>query len=262
MEGSLRDKTVVVTGAASGIGAAVAALAEHEGAKVIGLDRNATGGQLVVDLEVPASIEAVADALPERIDALLNVAGVPGTLPPATVLAVNFLGLRHLTELLRPRMVGGAVVSVASTAGAQWGAVAVEIDELLASRSMAEGLEWYAESAPKMPAYNFSKAALIRWTMGVAFSWRSEGPRVCTVSPGAVDTPILGDFRESMGPVLGAITQLLGRDGRPEDIAPAVCFLAGESARWINGVDLVVDGGFSGGLAAGAIDLAALLGGE
>jgi NAD(P)-dependent dehydrogenase (short-subunit alcohol dehydrogenase family) len=262
LEGSLRDKTVVVTGAASGIGAAVAALAAREGARVIGLDRNATGDQLVVDLAVPSSIEAVVDALPERIDALLNVAGVPGTLPPATVLAVNFLGLRQLTELLRPRLAGGAVVSVASTAGAQWAAVAPEIDELLATGSMAEGLEWYAASAPQMPAYNFSKAALIRWTMGVAFAWRAQGPRVCTVSPGAVETPILGDFRESMGPVLGAITRLLGRDGRPEDVAAAVCFLATEAATWINGVDLVVDGGFSGAMLAGAVDLTALMGGE
>ena len=254
----LRGRTVVVTGAASGIGAAVMARAKEEGARVIGLDRRASGEILPVDLADEASIEAAVAALPERIDALCNVAGVPGTLPAATVLAVNFLGLRHLTELLRARLVGGAVVNVASTAGGQWQSVIAEIDELLATSSIASGLERYAAAAPPMPAYNYSKAALIVWTMRTAWEWRQEGPRINCVSPGAVETPILEDFHVTMGPVLGAISKLVGRDGQPEDIAPGICFLASSAAGWINGVELIADGGFSAAMAGGAMDLAAL----
>jgi NAD(P)-dependent dehydrogenase (short-subunit alcohol dehydrogenase family) len=126
---------------------------------------------------------------------------------------------------------------------------------------MEEGAAWLAGHTLEMDAYNFSKAALIVWTMRTAWEWRRDGPRLNCVSPGAVDTPILGDFHASMGPILGAVTALVGRDGRPEDIAPAVCFLASSESSWINGVNLIADGGFAGGMATGAVDVAALLGG-
>jgi NAD(P)-dependent dehydrogenase (short-subunit alcohol dehydrogenase family) len=213
-EGLLRGKTVVVTGAASGIGAAVVGRARDEGARVIGLDLRASEDIEHVDLALESSIEAAAERLPEQIDALCNVAGVPGTLPPATVLSVNLLGLRHLTELLRPRLLGGAVVNVASTAGGQWQSVIGEIDDLLATSSIAEGLHCYEARAPEMPVYDFSKAALIVWTMRTAWGWRQD--------------------------------------------APAVCFLASSPAAWINGVDLIADGGFATAMASGAVDLAAL----
>jgi NAD(P)-dependent dehydrogenase (short-subunit alcohol dehydrogenase family) len=203
---SLLGKTVVVTGAASGIGAAVAALARDGGADVLGLDRDSSNGSTYVDLADDASIEVAAEGLPDRIDVLCNVAGVPGTSPAPMVLAVNLLGLRHLTQILRPRLQGSVVVNVASTAGSQWQSVLSSIDALLSTTSIADGLAWYEREAPQMPVYNFSKAALIVWTMRTAWAWRQDGPRMNSVSPGAVETPILGDFHASMGPVLGAVT--------------------------------------------------------
>ena len=257
----LEGKTVVVTGAASGIGAAVADLARTRGAQVIGLDRDSSSGCDVLDLGDEVSIDEAIAALPDVIDVLCNVAGVPGTQPDQLVLTVNLLGLRHLTVGLRDRLVGGSVVNVASTAGSQWPSVIEEINEVLATASMAEGAAWLERHPLEMDTYNFSKAALIVWSMRTAWEWRESGPRINCISPGAVDTPILDDFHESMGPILGAVSALVGRDGQPEDIAPAVCFLASSDSSWINGVNLIADGGFAGGMASGAVDLAALLGG-
>jgi NAD(P)-dependent dehydrogenase (short-subunit alcohol dehydrogenase family) len=255
------DRTVVVTGSASGIGAAIAAAARERGATVIGLDRDATEpGTIRVDLADEGSIAAAASALPEKIDALCNVAGVPGTAPAPTVLAVNLLGTRHLTELLKPRLAGGAVVTVASAAGARWPTVLEPLGELLATTSIAEGLAWYEKyerSAQPMPAYDLSKAALIVWTGRTAWAWRADGPRLTSVSPGGVETPILADFRATMGPGLDAVGRATGRFARPEEIAEVVLFLASPAAGWVNGQDIIVDGGFHAAMSRG-VDLATI----
>ena len=107
--------------------------------------------------------------------------------------------------------------------------------------------------------HDFSKSAVIVYGARTAWLWRDRGVRVNTVSPGPVQTPILADFHASMGPILGKVSALVGRDGRPEEIAEPVCFLAHPGASWVNGANLVVDGGFIGGISAGAVDIAALL---
>ena len=92
------NKTIVITGACSGIGAEVVRLARAGGAKVIGIDRNPPGLTLdqfiQADLGDPASIDAAAAQLPPTIDALCNIAGVPGTANGDLVARVNYLGLR------------------------------------------------------------------------------------------------------------------------------------------------------------------------
>ena len=97
----LHDKTLIVTGAASGIGAEVARLARCAGARVIALDRHepqiSVHAYHPVDLGDPASIDQVIARLPERIDGLCNIAGVPGTAPAELVGRVNSVSYTHLT---------------------------------------------------------------------------------------------------------------------------------------------------------------------
>src|SRR3954449_2046886 len=112
----------MVTGASSGVGRVLAQFLARHGVTVIGLDRRAPPerevAHLPCDLADPASIDAAVDRLDGQVDALANVAGVPGTAPAETVLSVNFLGMRHLTERLVGRIRrGGSVVNVSSSEG-------------------------------------------------------------------------------------------------------------------------------------------------
>lgn len=245
---TLDGKTLVVTGVASGIGAATAALLQRDGATVIGVDRNVpaafTGTFIQGDLSTAEGVAAVADRVPERLDGLLNIAGVPGTAPWQTVLAVNVFGVRDLTRLLLPRIAdGGAVVNLASNVANGW----AERREDLARFVQAEAAEAIAAVAgdPEVTgnSYRFSKEC-VRWLTQVQAAENLGRVRVNSVSPGPVQTPILEDFKKDHGreKVEGAVA-LLGRAGQPEDIAQAIAFLLSEQAAWLNGTDLCVDGG-------------------
>lgn len=245
---TLDGKTLVVTGVASGIGAATAALLQRDGATVIGVDRNVpaafTGTFIQGDLSTAEGVAAVADRVPERLDGLLNIAGVPGTAPWQTVLAVNVFGVRDLTRLLLPRIAdGGAVVNLASNVANGW----AERREDLARFVQAEAAESIAAVAedPEVTgnSYRFSKEC-VRWLTQVQAAENLGRVRVNSVSPGPVQTPILEDFKKDHGreKVEGAVA-LLGRAGQPEDIAQAIVFLLSEQAAWLNGTDLCVDGG-------------------
>ncbi len=140
---NLQGKTLVVTGASSGIGSEVARLARFHGARVIGMDRNdpmvSLAGFVRVDMADPASIDAAVDALPSRIDALVNCAGVSGMADPDLVARINYLGLRHLTEALVANLNGGAVVNIASILGAEWPKRLDAHKALAATAGFAEG---------------------------------------------------------------------------------------------------------------------------
>jgi NAD(P)-dependent dehydrogenase (short-subunit alcohol dehydrogenase family) len=123
----LSDRTVVVTGAASGIGAAVVDSLLKAGANVHTLDVAPVSAPVTqavhCDVGDSASIELALELMPPEVDWLMSCAGVPngGRFSPAEVMAINWLGLRHLTEALLPRISGGgSVTHVASTAGRPW----------------------------------------------------------------------------------------------------------------------------------------------
>ena len=102
-------------------------------------------------------------------------------------------------------------------------------------------------------AYNFSKEAVIVWTMANSQRWWPRGIRLNSVSPGVIETPILTDFRESMGDdAIDWAIKAMGRVGKPSDIAPAIVFLASRATPWINGTNLIVDGGLMGAVTGGA----------
>ena len=121
----LLGKTIVITGISSGIGARVGELAQALGADIIGVDINEPARPLdafiKADIGSRQGVAEIVQTLPQRFDALCNVAGVSGMIGAARTLAINFYGLRELTQSLAPRLrEGGAVVNVASIAGYGW----------------------------------------------------------------------------------------------------------------------------------------------
>lgn len=250
-----KGKTILITGVSSGIGAETARQAHASGAVVIGIDRAPPKATVAhfhqIDLSDPAAIAslALALALPDRLDALINIAGVPGTAGADLLGRVNFLGLRELTELVAPKLKrGGAIVNLASIAGAEWPQRLALHKELAATVGFEAGQRWL-EGHPVSDdfCYPYFKEALIVWTaLRSQHWWRSRGVRMNCVSPGPVDTPILADFRASLGDARaqGDIDRV-GRPATPADIAPVVLFLCSDEAGWVNGVNLPTDGGLA-----------------
>jgi NAD(P)-dependent dehydrogenase (short-subunit alcohol dehydrogenase family) len=253
------QRRYVVTGAASGIGHAVAEQLLAAGAEVYSLDRNvptaAVTRHIEVDLSNPRSIDAAVEQLDGEFDGLMNVAGVPGTAPPDVVLAVNTLAVRQLSESMFDRLKPGATVTiVSSTAGFGWPARLDVISELLATDTFEEGAAWFKSHPQQGNAYNFSKEVTTVYAMSMALMAAQNGFRINAVLPGPVETPILADFEDTMGKdTLDGLKALLGRHATPEDIAGAIVFLASDGARWVNGHALVVDGGATGAVLTGVI---------
>jgi NAD(P)-dependent dehydrogenase (short-subunit alcohol dehydrogenase family) len=249
----------VVTGAASGIGHAVAEQLLATGAEVVSLDRNtptaAVTRHIEVDLANPRSIDAALEQLDGDFDGLMNVAGIPGTAPADLVLAVNSLAVRHLTEAFFERLTpGGTVTIVSSTAGFGWPARLDAIRDLLATDTFEEGAAWFKAHPQQGNAYNFSKEVTTVYTLSMGLALAQMGFRINAVLPGPVETPILADFEESMGKdTLDGVKEMLGRHAAPDDIANAVVFLASDAASWINGHALVVDGGITGAVLSGVV---------
>ncbi|MHB8691239.1 MAG: SDR family oxidoreductase [Solirubrobacteraceae bacterium] len=237
------SEPILVTGAASGIGAATAALLREQGLPVIGVDR--LEADQVCDFTQPDAVAALIERLPARLGGIAHVAGIPGTHPPADVLDVNFLVPRRLSEALGERIDrGGAVVYVASVAA---GRSQESVDPVLYPIDAAAH-SWLRRSGLDGSAtYDLTKKALVALAVRHARVWLSRGVRSVSVSPGPTETPILADFVETMGQDrIDGARAVLGRHGRPDDIAPVIAFLLGPGAGWINAVDLRLDGGLLG----------------
>lgn len=241
--GRFAQQTAIVTGGASGIGAAIARTLADDGCKVAILDVNAEGGGRLAeaisgvfihaDLSDADAVEpAVRRATAELggLDILVNNAGVcplatieQTSLPDwRTIMAINldavFLTSKAALPFLAERH--GNIVNVASNAG------------VLGAFSMA--------------AYCASKGAVVNLTRAMALDHGPSGIRVNAVAPGLIDTPLTA-FLHAL-PQLGEMVDKanpLRRRGKPQDVAEAVAFLASDAAGFINGHVLVVDGGRS-----------------
>lgn len=244
----LKSKTVIVTGAASGIGAATATMAAAQGANVISVDinppANPVGRFIQADLSDKASIDRLIAQLPSGIDGLANIAGLPPTKPAPAVLKVNLVGLKYLTLQVIPKLNQGAsIVNLASLAGLGWPDAK---DAIQASQTLDfDGVDAFCKAHAIVGArsYFFSKEALIAWTMQNRWTWRERGIRMNAVSPGPVDTPILKDFIETLGARAEEDMRTMDRPGTPADIAPVVNFLLSDGSVWIRGTNVPVDGG-------------------
>jgi NAD(P)-dependent dehydrogenase (short-subunit alcohol dehydrogenase family) len=257
--GNLLDfsgRTLVITGGSSGIGAATSTLALACGATVHQLDITppADGEQAglvhhLCDLGDPASIDGAAAALPPTIDGLLNCAGVPngGRFTAEDVLRVNWLGLRHLTEALLPRLTSdAAVVHIASTAGRDWPARRELHADLMAASGFDAGLATLRANADAWgDGYALSKEAVQYYTLWRSVQLLPTGIRMNSVCPGVTDTAIIADFRRGLGDeIIDHAAAVAGRMADPTEMAPAMLFLADHrSSSYVNGVNLNIDRG-------------------
>ena len=261
-----KGKRVVVTGCFSGMGEATAKRLLSLGAEVHGLDYKDCALDLAsftkCDLRDPASIDAAVGGLSGKIDALFNCAGLPQTAPPMDVMKVNFIGTRHLTDLVLPLMgKGGAVVSVSSNGGLGWRGRMPVLMELLKTNSFAAALAWCeANKDTVREGYALSKEAIILWTMMESFQLIERGVRINCTTPGPTQTPMMAEF-EAATPrsVLDAAMRPINRRSTPDEQAGPLVFLNSDFASYVNGVSFPVDGGFMAGLATGQIDLSALM---
>ncbi|MFJ6215587.1 SDR family NAD(P)-dependent oxidoreductase [Streptomyces sp. NPDC092296] len=243
---------ILVTGAASGIGAAVCDAAERDGFAVAGLDRAGrpggrgpagAGGRFFTTADVTdaaavrTAFAAAAEALGGPITGLVHCAGVyePGgptaSLPAeswARTLAVNATGAFLVVREFGRRLIGAGV-----------GGSAV----LLSSMASRRG-----DRAAPAADYGASKGALESLARGLALEWGPAGIRVNVVRPGVIDTPMLKlkDDPEAAAAYLSGSVPL-GRFGRASEVADACLFLAGDRASYITGAVLDVDGGVLAG---------------
>lgn len=246
-------KTYIVTGVASGIGAETCRLLKEQGATVIGIDRNETDTAdqfFQADLSDPASIDELITNLPAGTNGLANIAGLPPTAPASLVMRVNLYGLQRLTNGLVPKMADDAsIVNLASLAGFGWpnaleqstAALALSMDDDVDDFCTSQGLDTDESGR----SYFLSKEALIIWTMQNRWTWRDRGINMNCVSPGPVDTPILGDFIQTLGARAEEDMKVMDRPGTPQDLAPVVSFALSAHAKWFRGTNLTADGGMS-----------------
>ncbi len=239
----MAGRLVVVTGGASGIGAACVDRFRADGDEVVVLD---VSGERPVDIGDEDAVAAAFAAMDRAPDVLVNAAGVGDGGPVidldlATwrkVLRVNldgaFLCLTAAARRMRDSGGGGAIVNVCS------------INDRWPLRTAA--------------AYCSSKAALSMLTKVAALELAEYGIRVNGVAPGPVDTPLIRPGLEipEVAQAMADRTPLHGRVGRPAEIADVVAFLASDAARWITGDIIAVDGGQ---LLLGEPDVAAIIAG-
>jgi len=235
---ALQGRVAVVTGAGGGLGGAIVARLAGMGATVVASDLKApdvagAAHALACDVADEASVEAMAGAVQEkfgRCDILVNNAGVMAPVVPLEELSLaswdkvmnvnlrgSFLCGKHL---VRPMLAQGrgAIVNIASIG---------------------------ARVPNDIGAYGPSKAGVLGLTHQMAVQWGPRGVRANSVSPGMIRTPMSEHFYRNEKLHQGRIrTVPAGRIGVPDDIANAIAFIVSDAASYMNGQDIIIDGGF------------------
>jgi NAD(P)-dependent dehydrogenase (short-subunit alcohol dehydrogenase family) len=253
-------KRVVVSGAATGMGAATARALVELGAEVHALDVKPIDAPvkqaIEADLREPASIDAALAQLPVRIDALFNCAGLPGApFSNLDTMLVNFVGLRQLTEGVLPRMPrGGAVASITSVAGMGWRKNLDNLRAIAATPGFAEARAWCEAHPDVANGYLFSKQCIIWYTKNRAVELVSRGIRMNCLSPAPTDTPMLSAFHAQVSREFLEQHFLapVGRNATPEEMAEPLVLLNSDAARFVSGQNLFVDYAYEAAVDVGA----------
>ncbi len=246
--------TVVITGSASGIGAATRQRVEAAGARVIGVD--VRDADVVADLATPdgraTAIEAVTAHSEGSVDALVTCAGVAGLTdrPGSLVASVNYFGSIALLEGLRPLLARGtsppAAVAISSNSTTIQPKVPVELAQLCLAGDEAAARE-LADDVSALMAYPATKLAVAWWVRRHAptAEWAGQGIALNAVAPGKVETALLDETRSDrvIGDLVDALPMPVGRSGTPDEIAAVVQFLLGPDARFFCGSIVFCDGG-------------------
>jgi len=252
-------RKVVVTGAASGMGEAAARLLVDLGAEVFALDvkpvKVGVAQSIGANLAEKSSIDAAVDQLPQRIDVLFSCAGLPG--PPFSnleTMLVNFVGLRHLTESLLPRIPeGGAVAHITSVAGMGWRKNLDAVRALVGTPDFDAGRAWCEANPDKANGYLFSKQCIIYYTKKRAGELVSRRIRMNCLSPAPTATPMLPTFHQQAGKenIDTHFQAPIGRDATSEEMAEPLVFLGSRMARFVSGQNLFVDFAYEAQIDAG-----------
>ena len=243
---SLRDRVAVVTGGGQSLGLAISRALREAGAQVVIAEVNdETGpdaaeeldGMFVhTDVTDPDSVRNMVEMVIDehgRVDVLVNNAGIVHNIPSEevpdeewlSVISVNLNGVfwccREVGKAMLERG-SGSIVNIASMSG------------IISNHPQPQS------------AYNASKAAVITLTKSLAGEWAQRGVRVNSVSPGYIRTSLteLGMSRSEWSEVWLSQTPM-GRLAEPEEIAPAVLYLASDAASFATGTNLVIDGGYT-----------------
>ena len=247
---------VALTGAATGIGVELVVRLKRDGHEVVVFDITEPQANvdrwIQTDLGEAASIAESLDAADGQFDALVNNAGLPPREGLAeAVLRVNYFGLKTfldgLVEKLQP---GASIVSTASRAGAMWRDNLDEVKALMALDPADLGSFIADRNIDATRAYNLSKEAVIVLTMAQTQAMHARKIRINSVSPAAVSTGILPDFTAAFGDKVAKNLARVGRAGEPGEIADVIVFLLSPQSHWINGQDLVIDGGMGAMIAS------------
>ncbi|HET9341306.1 MAG TPA: SDR family oxidoreductase [Candidatus Eremiobacteraceae bacterium] len=233
-------KTCIVTGGGSGIGRATCLQMAAEGGKVVVADLKLDAAQATVDDITKAGGTAMAVAVDvgdsaqvqqviakavaayNQIDVIVNDAAMMTFTPIVDIAEADFFhvvttnlgSVFYFSKYSAPRMPAGSVIVNISSVHAH-------------------------QTTPNVVPYAASKGAIEAFTRGFSIEMLSKGIRVNAIAPGAVDTPMLWNNPN----VKSGAEKIEGAIGKPEDLANAICFIASDDAKFINGTTLVVDGG-------------------
>ena len=249
----MNNKTILITGGASGIGLALVEKFTTEGSNVYFIDSNGLLGRQVakelkekgksvtfleVDIREESQVQHAIQSISSKLDVLINNAGIShiGNLASTTLadferlFAVNVSGMFLCSQAALPKLIeegGGSILNMCSVAATM--------------------------GIPDRFAYSMTKGATLSMTLSIARDYVNQGIRCNCISPGRVHTPFVDGFlaknypgkEQEMFEKLAA-TQPIGRMGTPTEIAELAYFISSDAGKFITGSNLTIDGGFTG----------------